>query len=244
MENKIKKNINLLLLLQNIDNRINSILNVKNELPKEIDKLKNDILIYKNNLSELREEFLKVENNFKEKKKRIKEINILIQDYEKKNLEIKNKKEYNVINKEINFQKLEIKILEKDIKKYNENIKKKNIEIEKIFSVLSINQQLLLNKKENFNMVSSKNKEEEDKLNKNKKKISSQIEKNFINYYIKIKKFLKNGSPLVTIKREACGGCFNIVPPQKQSEIIENKEMVLCEHCGRILLDIKNYNII
>ena len=93
-------------------------------------------------------------------------------------------------------------------------------------------------------MVSSKNKEEEDKLNKNKKKISSQIEKNFINYYIKIKKFLKNGSPLVTIKREACGGCFNIVPPQKQSEIIENKEMVLCEHCGRILLDIKNYNII
>jgi predicted nucleic acid-binding Zn-ribbon protein len=70
MENKIKKNINLLLLLQNIDNRINSILNVKNELPKEIDKLKNDILIYKNNLSELREEFLKVENNFKEKKKK------------------------------------------------------------------------------------------------------------------------------------------------------------------------------
>ena len=72
MENKIKKNINLLLLLQNIDNRINSILNVKNELPKEIDKLKNDILIYKNNLSELREEFLKVENNFKEKKKELK----------------------------------------------------------------------------------------------------------------------------------------------------------------------------
>ena len=134
--------------------------------------------------------------------------------------------------------KLEIQILEKRIKEARVKIDSKKLEIEKSQEVLDERSKDLDTKKSELEVISSESEGEEEKLLKDREKAAKNIEERYLKSYNKVRANMRNGLAVVPVRRGACGGCFNVVPPQKQAEIREKKKIIVCEHCGRILADV------
>tara|TARA_B100001123_G_C14980899_1_gene895551 strand:- start:339 stop:863 length:525 start_codon:yes stop_codon:yes gene_type:complete len=153
-------------------------------------------------------------------------------------MNVRNNREYDAISKEIELQELDSKLFAKKSKENDQNIEKINEEIKSTKKIVKEKNQILKSKKSDLDVLSNESQEEEKKLNSLKNKASKKIEPNLLLSYEKLVERQRNGLAVVRVSRSACGGCFNVVPPQRQAEIKEKKKIILCEYCGRILADV------
>lgn len=233
----VEEKLRTLFELQQIDSKIDKIRTVRGELPLEVRDLEDIVAGLETRVNNLTEELKAMEDGITEKKNVMKDAAALIKKYEAQQGKVRNNREYDAITKEIEFQNLEIQLAEKRIKEFKANIVAKKEIIETSEAELKDRQKdLKLKQKELAEIVAETEKEEEALLKKSKAS-EAMIEDRLLNAYKRIRGNVMNGLGVVTVERDACGGCFNKIPPQRQLDIRTHKKVIVCEHCGRILVD-------
>ncbi|MBR5972763.1 MAG: hypothetical protein IK017_08955, partial [Paludibacteraceae bacterium] len=157
--------------------------------------------------------------------------------YQEQQDTVKNNREYENLSKEIEFQQLDIELHEKKIREAKKLSEIKKEELQKTQDLIADRQEALVQKKAELDEIVSETKQEEDKLRDKAKEIEAKIEDRLLNAFKRIRKNARNGLAVVPVERDACGGCFNKIPPQRQLDIRLRKKVIVCEYCGRILID-------
>jgi len=240
MESTVAQKLESLVKLQTIDSDLYELTKVRGALPDEVQDLEDEIIGYETRISNYEKEMGIIEKGIEDKRNAKKNAEQLIAKYEEQQMNVRNNREYDAITKEIELQQLEIQISDKKINESFDNIK--NIEqlIEETKSLLDERNKDLASKKAELEVIVTESEEEEQKLMKLREKATKNIEERLLKSYDKIRNNAKNGLAVVSIKRGACGGCFNVAPPQRQAEVREKKKLIVCEHCGRILADVED----
>ena len=238
MEHSIQKKLENLLKLQEIDSKIFEIKKVRGALPEEVQDLEDELVGYNTRLDNFNADIENKNNDIEDLKNKVKEAKKLIKKYKDQQMNVRNNREYDAISKEIELQELDSKIF---VKKSGENevkIEEIKEEIKATKKVIKEKNGVLKSKKEDLDVLSDESQEEEKKLDTQKTKASKKIEASLLLSYEKLVERQRNSLAVVKVSRNACGGCFNIVPAQRQAEIKEKKKIILCEYCGRILADV------
>jgi hypothetical protein len=232
----VEEKLNQLWDLQQIDTKIDKIQILKGELPEEVRVLEDDIAGLNVRLGNLEEEMRDYEeeaNNRKNAKAMAKE---LISRYEKQQNSVKNNREFDALSKEIELQKLEIQLSDKKGNDALAKVELKQSQIEETQDALKAREKDLKNKKKELEKIIAETEKEEDELSKESKKAEKKVEDRLLKAYKRIRSAYRNGLAVVAVERDSCGGCYSKIPPQKQSEIKTKKRIILCEHCGRIMV--------
>ncbi len=238
MENTVASKLEALRNLQSIDIELNEINKMRGALPDEVMDLEDEIAGYQTRINKHNEETEALEKSISDNRNAIKDAEALIAKYKDQQMNVRNNREYDAITKETELQELEIQILEKKIKEAYQKIEDKKGEREETKAILDEKHKDLEGKKQELEIISSESYGEETKLMEKRENAAGQVEDRLLKSYNKIRLNMRNGLAVVPVRRGACGGCFNIVPPQKQVEIREKKKIIVCEHCGRILADV------
>ncbi|MCX6311889.1 MAG: C4-type zinc ribbon domain-containing protein [Bacteroidetes bacterium] len=233
----VEEKLRALYDLQQIDSQIDRIRTVRGELPLEVRDLEDEVAGLDTRSNNLHEEIKKLEDAITEKKNVIKDAGIAIKKYEAQQGKVRNNREFDSLTKEIEFQNLEIQLSEKRIKEYKAQIAAKNEMIEGSQAALDERKNDLKLKKEELEDIISETKKEEDELQAHSKVAELKIEGRLLHAYSRVRQNVRNGLAVVPVERDACGGCFNKIPPQRQLDIRMHKKIIVCEHCGRILVD-------
>lgn len=236
-EFSIEEKLSSLIHLQKVDSKLDEIKILKGELPMEVADLEDEIHGLRSRQTRIEEEINGVTEFIEERKGAIRDSEELIKKYEKDSENVKNNREFEAINKEIEMQQLEIKLAEKHIKDANEEIADKVILLDKAKKNLGAKEGVLEVKKAELEKIISANEKEEKEYQRLSKEAKENVEPRLLASYEKIRGNFRNGLAVVPVERDACGGCFYSIPPQKQSEIKQHKKIIACENCGRILVD-------
>ncbi|MDC0584343.1 C4-type zinc ribbon domain-containing protein [Bacteroidales bacterium] len=233
----VEEKLKALHKLQVVHSKIDKIKILRGELPLEVQDLEDEIAGLETRLAKYEEDIAALQKDVSKKKEAIQNSNALIAKYKDQQNNVRNNREYDSLTKEIEFQNLEIELSEKRIKEFSVSVdeKKKHIDLSK--ANLSGRKEDLTNKKGDLNEITSETEKEEDKLNLMAEDIEHLIEDRILSAYTRIRSNARNGLAIVTIERNACGGCFNKIPPQRQLDIASRKKIIVCEYCGRILVD-------
>jgi predicted nucleic acid-binding Zn-ribbon protein len=226
-----------LLRLQKIDSKLDEIQVLKGELPMEVSDLEDEIQGLTNRQTRIEEEINGITEFIEGKKNAIKESEALVAKYEKQSDNVKNNREFEAINKEVEMQQLEVKLAEKHIRDANEELAEKVKALEIAKKQVNVKEGVLTHKKGELEKIIADTEKEETALNKVSTDARNHIDERLIYSYDRIRKSYRNGLAVVPVERDACGGCFNSIPPQRQSEIRLHKKIIVCENCGRILVD-------
>ena len=240
MEKTVAQKLDALTNLQNIDSELDEIKKVRGALPDEVADLEDENAGYQTRIDKFKSEAAELETSITDYKTQIKNSEALIKKYTEQQMNVRNNREYDAISKEIELQNLEIQISEKRIKEAYAKIELKNDEIAKTEEELSERAKDLTNKKSELETLTKESHDDEQKLIKAREKAIKDIEERLLVSYQKLRDNARNGLAVVTVNRGACGGCFNVVPPQRQADIRERKKIIVCEHCGRILSDVSD----
>ena len=240
MESTIAQKLEAIYNLQKIDSRLDSIFKIRGALPEEVQDLEDEIIGYETRLSKFKTDINSLEEEIKKHKEAIKESEKLIKKYQEQQMNVRNNREYDAITKELELQDLEIQVSKKKIGEAQFVIENKNKDVEELKEVLKDRKKDLDQKNSELETIVSESEAEENKLKSDREKATKKIEERIIKSYKKIRENAKNGLAVVLVKRGACGGCFNIVPPQRQADIREKKKLIVCEHCGRILAGVED----
>ena len=192
--------------LQKIDSRIDEINKVKGELPLEVQDLEDEVAGMKTRIEHINAEIEELNTLTKQRKREVDQARIMIGNYKEQQNNVRNNREFDAISKEIEYQELEIELAEKRLKEYAAGIKAKKLQLE-----------------EAEGLVEGRAAEEK-------------IDERLLAAYERIRRNVRNGLAVVTVRRDACGGCFNRIPPQRQVDIRQGKKIIVCEYCGRILV--------
>ncbi len=239
-ENKelsVEDKLMALFKLQVVDSKIDDIKRLRGELPLEVEDLEDDIAGLETRMSKLEEEVNTLENDIKTKKNEIQEATALIKKYTEQQNNVRNNREFDSLSKEIEYQTLEIELCEKRIKEYTEAIEQKKEAMAKSKEILDERNEDLKVKKTELDSITSETQKEEGDLVSKSEEIGSIIDTRLLNAYKKIRANARNGLAVVPVQRDACGGCFNKIPPQRQLDVKSRKKIIVCEYCGRILVD-------
>jgi len=239
MESTVAQKIEALVKLQTIDSKLDEIKKVRGDLPEEVRDLEDELAGYETRIGKFNTDIASLEEEIAKNKQSIKDSNKNIKKYDDQQKNVRNNREYDAITKEVELQHLEIQISEKKIKEAQYKIEQKNADIATITNTLTERKKDLAIKKGELDNLVAESKDEEAKLLKERDKASKSIEERLLNSYNKIRSNANNGLAVVAVKRDACGGCFNTVPPQRQVDIREKKKLIVCEHCGRIFSDVE-----
>jgi predicted nucleic acid-binding Zn-ribbon protein len=233
----IEERLSSVLRLQKIDSKLDEIRILKGELPMEVADLEDDIAGLRSRQLRIEEEINGVTEFIEQRKTAIKDSEALMKKYEKQSSNVKNNREFEAINKEIEMQQLEIKLAEKHIKDAQGEIAEKAVSLEEAKKNIEVKEGVLQSKKAELDKIIAANEKEEKQLLKAAEEAKVAVEPRLLMSYEKIRGNYRNGLAVVPVERDACGGCFNAIPPQKQSEIRQHKKIMICENCGRILVD-------
>jgi predicted nucleic acid-binding Zn-ribbon protein len=233
VEDKLKN----LLQLQKIDSKLDEIQVLKGELPMEVSDLEDEITGLNARQTRIEEEINGISEFIEGKKSMVKDSEALIAKYEKQSENVKNNREFEAINKEIEDQQLEIKLCEKHIRDANEELTEKIKALDLAKKAVTSKEGVLNHKKSELEKIIADTEKEETALNKNSADARGHIDERLMYSYDRIRNSYRNGLAVVAVDRDACGGCFNSIPPQRQSEIRLHKKIIVCENCGRILVD-------
>lgn len=236
-EFSVEEKLTSLLTLQKIESKLDEIHILKGELPMEVADLEDEIQGLHSRQTRIEEEINGVTDFIEQRKTAIKEAEALVKKYDKQSSNVKNNREFEAINKEVEMQQLEVKLAEKHIKDATEEIAEKAILLEKAKKNIGAKEGVLSTKKGELEKIVAANEKEEKHFNKLAVDAKHHVESRLLTSYEKIRKSYRNGLAVVPVERDACGGCFNAIPPQKQSEIKQHKKIMICENCGRILVD-------
>lgn len=237
IEITIEKKLIALFDLQQIDSQIDKIKIIRGELPLEVEDIEDEVIGIETRLEKFENEKESMEKAISDKKNIKIESLALIKRYEEQQKNVRNNREYDSLTKEIEFQALEIQLADKRIKEYELKLEGISERIEKSKEVLIDFKEDLDIKKRDLNDIIAETEKEEIELEGKSKENQKLIEERLLSAYKKIRKNAKNGLAVVMIERDACGGCFNKIPPQHQLDIRMHKKIIVCEYCGRILVD-------
>lgn len=237
MEQTVEQKLRSLYELQTIHTKIDKIRQVRGELPMEVADLEDDVEGLETRIQKIKNELDDLEDAIVTRKNLIKESQANIKRYETQLNEVKNNREYDAISKEIEIQGLDIQVSEKKIKEFGYEITSKTQVYEKALEELESRRADLEAKKAELGTITAETEKEENELNAEAEKASKNIEERLLVAYSRLRRNAKNGLAVVTIQRDSCSGCFNQIPPQRQSDIRQRKKIIVCEHCGRILVD-------
>ena len=238
MEHSTEKKLEKLLKLQEIDSKIFEIKKVRGALPQEVQDLEDELIGYNTRQDKFKEDIDNKNKDIDDYKIKTSEAKKLIKKYKDQQMNVRNNREYDAISKEIESQELDTKLFVKKSGENDQKIEGVKEEIKATKKIIKEKTQMLKSKKSDLDVLSSESQEEEKKLNSLKTKASKKIEPSLLLSYEKLVERQRNGLAVVRVSRSACGGCFNIVPPQRQAEVKEKKKIILCEYCGRILADV------
>ncbi len=233
----VEEKLKTLYELQNVDSKIDNIRILRGELPLEVRDLEDNALGVETRITNMTSEIEQLETSISDKKNLMKDAAVAIKKYHAQQNKVRNNREYDSITKEIEFQNLEIQLAEKRIKEFKAQIAAKKELLETSEQDLKDVKAVLKNKKVELDDIISETQKEEEALLKKSKSCSAVIEDRLLNAYKRIRANAKNGLAVVSVQRDACGGCFNKIPPQRQLDIRLHKKIIVCEHCGRILVD-------
>ncbi len=237
MEQTVEQKLKALYELQTIHTKIDKIRQVRGELPMEVADLEDDVAGLETRIQKIKNELDDLEDDIVTSKNLIKEAQANIKKYEGQLNDVKNNREYDAISKEVEIQGLDIQVSEKKIREYGFEITTKSQVYEKALADLEARKSDLDAKKEELGTITAETQKEENELSVLAEKATAGIEERLLIAYSRLRQNAKNGLAVVTIQRDSCSGCFNQIPPQRQSDIRQRKKIIVCEHCGRILVD-------
>jgi hypothetical protein len=237
MEQTVEQKLEALYELQTIHTKIDKIRQTRGELPMEVADLEDDVAGLETRIQKIKSELDDLEDSIVNRKNMIKESLALVKKYETQQNNVKNNREFEAISKEIEIQGLDVQVSEKKIKELQFDIKNKTEIYDKAIVELEERNKDLEIKQAELDNITSETEKEEGVLMKEADAYSDKIEDRLKIAYNRLRGNFKNGLAVVTIERDSCSGCFNQIPPQRQSDIRQRKKIIVCEHCGRILVD-------
>ena len=223
--------------LQTLLSEIDRIKTLRGELPLEVKDLEDEIEGLNTRIQNFKNEAEELRKGIIAKKAEIQESQSAIDKYSEQQNNVRNNKEFDFLAKEISFKQLEIELAEKRIREYSEMQDKKINDIQNAQSDLEDREQILAEKKSELNEIVSETKQDEEKLREQAKEVETKIDARLLKAFKRIRSNARNGLGIVTVQRNACGGCFNRIPAQRQMEIKMHKKIIVCEYCGRIMID-------
>lgn len=223
--------------LQSVDSQIDEIKVLRGELPMEVNDLEDEITGLETRVAKLNEEVADLNGAVSNNELGIKEAKALVEKYEGQQGNVKNNREFDALTKEIELQNLEVQLAEKKIRDANNEIGAKQEYLKESEEKLAGRKSDLELKKVELEQIVAKTEKEEAKLTKKSASQEKKIEERLLKAYHRIRNNYRNGLAVVTIERDSCGGCYAKIPPQRQLEIRQRKRFILCEHCGRVLVD-------
>jgi hypothetical protein len=223
--------------LQTIDTQIDKIKILRGELPLEVQDLEDEVAGLQTRVSNINEEIANFETIIKDKEASTSDSKALIKKYEEQLKNIRNNREFDSLNKEIEFQNLEIQLAEKRINEAKASITSKKEFVTGAKMRLEERTTDLNTKNSELESIIAETQKDEKKLGKESALAEKVIDERLLNAYKRLRASVRNGLAVVPVLRDACGGCFNTVPPQRQMDIASRKKVIVCEHCGRILVD-------
>ena len=210
---------------------------LRGELPLEVQDLEDEIAGLTTRVEKIQNEISEFQRAITQKKGEIVEAEASVARYKSQLDEVKNNREYDTLSKEIEFQTLEIELCNKKIREANARIQEKKSELQANEEVIKERQGDLEIKKSELEEIMTETRAEEEKLKEKVKDLESKIETRLLTSFKRIRKNARNGLGIVYVQRDACGGCFNKIPPQRQLDIKMHKKIIVCEYCGRIMID-------
>jgi len=236
-ESTVEDKLRALYALQKIDSKNVKIQTIRGELPLEVQDLEDEIVGLETRVTKHTDELKALEDGIAEKKNLMTDAKAMIKKYEGQQMNVRNNREFDAISKEIEFQNLEIQLAEKRNKESELSIETKTETIKESKDVLKERKKDLDHKKSELKEITNETQKEEDQLIKKSVKSAKIIDERLVTAYLRIKNNARNGLGVVAVERDSCGGCFNKIPPQRQMDIRSHKKVIVCEHCGRILVD-------
>ena len=233
----VEEKLKALYQLQTMLSEIDKIKTLRGELPLEVQDLEDEVAGLSTRIEKIQNEIAELKANVVNKKIEIEAAKVSVEKYKSQQENVRNNREYDVLTKEIEFQTLEIELCEKRIREAQVAEKNKNEELSRSNEVLEERKQDLEAKKMELEEIISETKQEEERLREKAKSLELTIEPRLLQAFKRIRKNTRNGLGVVYVQRDACGGCFNKIPPQKQLDIRSRKKIIVCEYCGRIMVD-------
>jgi predicted nucleic acid-binding Zn-ribbon protein len=233
----VEQRLKSLYELQTILSEIDRIKQIRGELPLEVKDLEDEIAGLNTRIENYSREIEEMQQNLASEREKIKSAEDLISRYKEQLDNVRNNREFDLLTKEVEFQNLEIELCEKHINDFNAAIRNKQSDIKQTENVLEDRNHTLNEKRTELNEIVSETREQEDTLRDNAKALEPKIDERTLTAFKRIRKNARNGLGIVYVERNACGGCFNRIPPQKQAEIKMHKKVIVCEYCGRIMID-------
>lgn len=233
----VEEKLKTLYELQSVLSEIDKIKTLRGELPLEVKDLEDEVVRLNTRIENIKTDMAELKKDITKKKGEISEAKLSIDKYKEKQENVRNNREFDFLTKEIEFQTLEIELCEKRISEFTKSQKTKEEELAATMTQLEERKGDLETKKSELDDIIGETKQEEEKLRGKAKSLEVLIEPRLLQAFKRIRKNSKNGLGIVTVERGACGGCFNEIPPQRQLDIRMRKKIIVCEYCGRIMID-------
>ncbi len=233
----VEERLKTLYQLQAILSEVDRIKTIRGELPLEVQDLEDEIAGLQTRIQNYKNDIDKLDDDVKKQKRDIDEAKARIDKYTEQQNNVRNNREFDFLTKEIEYEHLNIELAEKRINEFTKQIEQRNADVATAEENLADRNHILEDKKGELNEIVSETKQDEEKLREQAKKLEGKIEPRLLTAFKRIRKNARNGLGIVYIQRNACGGCFNRIPPQRQMEIKMHKKVIVCEYCGRILID-------
>jgi len=236
-ELSIEEKLSALYQLQTILSEIDKIKTLRGELPLEVQDLEDEVAGLQTRIHNFQLDLKDLETAIGQQKIKMKDSSELVAKYKEQLENVRNNREFDSLTKEVEFQGLEVELAEKRIREFTVESKQLNEEIQKSKNQLDERKSDLVSKRGELDEIVSETRIQEDQLREKAKDIETAIEPRLLTAFKRIRKSAHNGLAIVYIQRDACGGCFNKIPPQRQLDIKLRKKIIVCEHCGRIMID-------
>ena len=236
-EISVEEKLSTLYQLQTTLSSIDEKRALRGELPLEVQDLEDEIAGLKTRIEKIENDINDFQQAVVQKQAEIQEAEESVERYKKQLDEVRNNREYDTLTKEIEFQSLEIELCNKKIREANVKVEVKKRELARTNDLVADRQQALEEKKNELDEIMMETREEEQVLKAKAEELETKIEPRLLSSFKRIRKNARNGLGIVYVQRDACGGCFNKIPPQRQLDIKMHKKIIVCEYCGRIMID-------
>lgn len=233
----VEQKLEALFKLQTILSKIDEIRTLRGELPLEVQDLEDEIVGLTTRIEKLTGESDTLKRDIAVMRGKIEEAKALVERYKEQLNDVKNNREYDMLNKEIEFQNLDITLQEKRIREAETGITEREETLQESRHTLDERRADLDVKKAELEEIIAETRAEEDKLREKANSLEMTIEPRLLTSFKRIRRNSRNGLGIVYVQRDACGGCFNKIPPQRQLDIRMRKKIIVCEYCGRIMID-------
>ena len=233
----VEKKLETLFQLQTTLSQIDEKRALRGELPLEVQDLEDEIAGLATRVEKIEAEIAEFRAAITQKKGDIADAENIVARYKEQLNDARNNREYDMLSKEIVFQELEIELCNKKIKEALAKIEEREATLQQAKKLMQERKQVLVEKQGELEAIMQETREEEDKLKEKSKALEEKIEERLLTSFKRIRKNARNGLGIVYVQRDACGGCFNKIPPQRQLDIKMHKKIIVCEYCGRILID-------